>query len=403
MGLALAGLAWGCSGPTAPSSVQPPQRPPTQGPVTPPAQQGQAEPLHSIRGLLIGVPIYDGDFADPFVLSYGEGGYAYATNTSTANVPVVRWQGFDQADYLGDALPHLPAWTQPGLVWAPAVWARPDGTFVLYYTTLDTASGRQCISAATSADPAGPFQDSSTAPMVCPIDKGGAIDPSVVVAPAAPGQAAGTYLLWKSDGNCCALPTAIWSSSLTADGLATGGDPTQLVEASQDWQRGIIEGPSMFADGGELLLFFSGNSWDGADYAIGYARCATVVGPCTLPDDGPWMTSTTFAKGPGAQEFFEGRGALWMVYGAWLPGEVGEPDGQRRIYLDSVTVRDGAPDRIGREAGAFALGRALLPVGIGIAAVVALALAGLWWWRRRHPVRPPPPPSPAGPGVWHGD
>ena len=35
--------------------------------------------------------------------------------------------------YLGDALPALPKWTVSGYQWAPSVWARPDGTFVLYY------------------------------------------------------------------------------------------------------------------------------------------------------------------------------------------------------------------------------------------------------------------------------
>ena len=82
-----------------------------------------------------------------------------------------------RSEKVEDALPQLPAWAKDGGSWAPSVLARGE-TFVLYYTTTDAASGRQCISLAVADRPEGPYADTSTAPLVCPVEDGGAIDPS---------------------------------------------------------------------------------------------------------------------------------------------------------------------------------------------------------------------------------
>ena len=90
-----------------------------------------------------------------------------------------------------------------------------------------------CISRATSANPAGPFVDDSSSAFVCPVSKGGAIDPSVFVA------ADGTpWLLWKSDGDCCSLPTTIYSQQLSPDGLSVVG-PAHRSSGRHRAGRGI--------------------------------------------------------------------------------------------------------------------------------------------------------------------
>ena len=53
----------------------------------------------------------------------------------------------------------------------------------------------------------GPFTDDSSSAFVCPLSQGGAIDPSVFVA------SNGPWLLWKSDGDCCNMPTTIYSQA----------------------------------------------------------------------------------------------------------------------------------------------------------------------------------------------
>jgi len=73
-------------------------------------------PLNLVNAALLGTPIFNADFADPSAYRSPTNLYAYASNTTSANVPVFK---MDQAvgfsgRYLGDALPELPSWTSRG-------------------------------------------------------------------------------------------------------------------------------------------------------------------------------------------------------------------------------------------------------------------------------------------------
>ncbi len=145
LALAIAGLIVSlsaCGDGGAPSTAQgvaATQRPPTKGPEGGP---GTEESLNTIGGLIAGEPLLPGDFADPFVLDQDRVAYVYATNTTDANLPVVRIDNYKEATYLGDGFPTIPSWTSKNFIWAPAVWARPDGQYVLYYAGLDNASNK---------------------------------------------------------------------------------------------------------------------------------------------------------------------------------------------------------------------------------------------------------------------
>lgn len=383
--VALAIIA-GCSSDTDPSAARPGQRPRTGGPAddsgsttgTIPSGtipvEGRPTQLDPSGGLLVGTPVYDGDFADPFVLIEDDTNYVYATNTDDANLPVIVSDGGDEGTYYGDAFPTLPSWTTPGFVWAPAVYARGDG-FVAYYTTADTATKKQCVSRAVAPSPVGPFVDDSTGPMVCQSDLGGTIDPSIVTD--VDGE---SWLLFKNDGNCCGITTSLWSQKLTPDGLGVVGEPTKLIDADQAWEGDLIEAPSLVIADGTYYVFYSANAWDTANYAVGYARCESITGPCTKAE-GPWMTSTAFAKGPGGQEFFAKDGFVWMVYHGWERGQIGYPQGQRRLYLDIVQIADGAPVRVGEETARFLIG--VLVVG-GVVLLGAAVATVVVVRRRRH-------------------
>ena len=288
---------------------------PTKGPIGLDPSKSDGVQLDVLSGLLNDTPIFDGDFADPFALRTADVLYIYASNTETtqyapgAHVPVIslgRDSGFT-GQYLGDAMPTLPKWTVSGFQWAPSVWTRPDGTYVMYYSTPATIplgclsktlptgcvkttngpSSAMCISRATSANPAGPFVDDSSSAFICPLTQGGAIDPSVFVA------SNGTpWLLWKSDGDCCNMPTTIYSQQLSADGLSVVGPAHQLIGATQSWEGNLVEGPSMIQSGNTYWLFYSANMWGTDNYGIGVARCTTVVGPCTKPLTHAWLSST---------------------------------------------------------------------------------------------------------------
>ena len=321
--------------------------------------------LTLIGGILGAKTFYNGDFADPFVLATPSSFYVYASSfkgqDGQANVPVLGiglTQGKYTGRYLGDALPQVPKWSQGAFQWAPAVWSRPDGTYVMYYTTpatiswtcwgaqkpprcVDSANGwtaAACISRATSTSPTGPFVDDSSSPFVCPASQGGAIDPSVYVDNGTP------WLLWKSDGDCCGQPTVIYSQRLSPDGLATAGPAVPLIGATQSWEGGLVEGPAMVESGGTHWLFYSANDWGTPNYSIGVAKCASVSGPCTKPLGQAWLSSSDTKDerdvGPGGAEFFQYGGLVWVVHHGLVAGQTGNA-AERRLYITLVRFPQG--------------------------------------------------------------
>ena len=200
-------------------------------------------------------PDFTGDAADPFVLDTGDSYVAYTTSNAAGNVPILHSQDLLTWETAGDVLPTVGVWVDRSnpRVWAPSVLLTPSG-FVLYYTADDAQSHRQCVGRAVSAVADGPFVDDAARPLVCQVDLGGSIDPSPFVD--SDGQA---YLLWKNDGNCCGLVSALWSQRLAADGLSLeGAGPSQLLAAEERWEKGIVEAPSMVARGLELRVVLFG-------------------------------------------------------------------------------------------------------------------------------------------------
>ena len=300
--------------------------------------QGATARVINLLGPDGGVPLSDGDFADPFVLDTGLIPYGFTTNSRTANVPVSR-PGLRGEVELGDALPEVGSWTEKGLVWAPGVIDLGDDRFVLYYTSKDLESGLQCIGVATSDSAKGPYVDDRGEPFICQRELGGSIDASPVMVDGDP------WLVWKGDGNCCGLPTTLWAQQLGADGTTLVGERHGMAVNDQKWEGPLVEGPSVVVHDGRVHLFYSANRWDTADYSIGHAVCESITGPCEK-DPEPFLASGDEYSGPGGQEFFTDRaGQLWMAFHAWLPGEVGyDNGGQRRLFLERIEFDDsGAP------------------------------------------------------------
>lgn len=387
----------------------PPGRSATKGPIgaNPSLQNGI--PLNILSGLAHDEPVYDGDFADPSGLTSGTTLYLYASSSQRskydpgANVPMValsRGDGFT-GKYLGDALPKLPSWTVPGYQWAPDVWARPNGTYVLYYSTpatiplgclgtppatgcVKTVNGltnAECISRATASSPTGPFVDNSASAFICPLAEGGAIDPAVFV------DSAGTpWLLWKSDGDCCDEATSIYSQQLSPDGLTTVGPPHRLIGATQPWEDQLVEAPTMIQDHDHFWLFYSGSLWGHPTYGIGIARCTSVIGPCTKPLDHAWVASHADGvsdQGPGGQDFYQTGSIVWMVHHGLAPGQTGN-SAQRRLYVDLIAFPNGGLPHVAAREPAAALAAAevyyadpALPKDPNAAYLAVMHLAGV--------------------------
>lgn len=294
-------------------------------------------------------PVIAQDFPDPDTLKVGDTYYAYATNAGGANVQVAESRDLVAWRMLGDALPALPAWAQPGFTWAPEIAQTAGGQgFVLYFTAREEQSQRQCIGAATSPTPQGPFRAAGDAPLVCQRDEGGSIDPASFV------DTDGTrYLLWKSDGNCCGLDTWLYIQRVSPDGLTLEGQPTRLIKQDQIWEGRLVEAPTLWKRGQTYYLFYSANNYAGMDYAVGYATAAQPLGPYRKSPR-PLAASRTKGAvviGPGGQDVAVAPdGSTWLVYHAWDTDLT-----YRTMNIDRLEWRDETPVLDGPSTGPQAL------------------------------------------------
>ncbi|MEP6814090.1 MAG: glycoside hydrolase family 43 protein [Marmoricola sp.] len=304
---------------------------------------------------------YRGDFADPWVTKSGDTYYAYATNTANLNLPVMTskdlltWTArtsYDTKWWHNDGMPRPARWAQDANVvgrtvtrtWAPSVTFVKDH-YVLAYTA--PLAGRRvrknCVSLATATAAQGPFTDSSSGPIVCPSDQG-AIDPQVFVA-----KNTHPYLIWKTEGVVGRESTKLWSRRLgdTGTGFAPGTTQTELLRTAQSWEGHVIENPAMIRIQGLNYLFYSANEYVGSHYAIGYAICRSVNGPCTRPSTTPLLATGGKVSGPGGPAPFVGPdGQLRLGYAAWDAGRMGYPKStrcrpncnQRRLHIAQLRI-----------------------------------------------------------------
>lgn len=299
-------------------------------------------------------PAYNADFADPFVLQDGTSYYGYATNVFEGGVklhiPVIQSNDLATWSKPIDSLPKVGAWGEDGyLTWAPTVHKVSAGRYVMFYANKQAGSspvgqlGKQCIGRAVGPSPTGPFVDNFGGPLIC--DGGGlwAIDPSVYTA--SNGK---RYLLWRQDVN--GSPTAVNHAAireLAADGanFAAGSTTRLLIGRDQEWEKPVLENPVMVELGGKLFLFYSANDWETANYGVGYAECASPLGPCTKKTAaGPWFKSIFAIAGPGGEEFFKRGDELMMAYHTWVVPNVGPSKGKRVLAISRVALNAGVPE-----------------------------------------------------------
>jgi beta-xylosidase len=274
-------------------------------------------------------PVWNHDFPDPFVLKVGGTYYAYATNGGHSHVQTLTSTDLVHWRRGPDALPHVGSWTYAGQTWAPEVLARSDGTYVLYYTA------NLCVGRAVASKPLGPFADTSTRPLVCQSSLGGSIDASPFR-----DDDGRLYLVWKNDGNHIGRQTQIWAQRLSPDGLRLVGPRRAIERNDAPWEAGVVEGPMLWKHDGRYVLFYSGNAFDSDSYAVGYATCATPLGPCRDAPENPILARACRAQGPGHNALLEVGGQTWIVYHAWLPAHAGD---KRVLWIDRLDWRDGKP------------------------------------------------------------
>lgn len=302
--------------------------------------------------LVADAPAYDGDFADPSVLVVGSTYYAYSTNANSDNVPVIESTDLVHWSAIGDAMPILPSWVQGGYTWAPSVVADPAGGYELFFTAYDPAKKHECIGRALGPSPLGPFVGAGSQPFLCQTSLGGAIDPSVYATRGA------DYLVWKSDGET-GQPKEILSQKLGEGDRSFVGSPAVLQVPDQAWEDGNVEGPALASVDGAVYLFFSGNDWTSSNYAIGYARCSSPLGPCSPAGSSPLLGSTASAVGPGGPDVFVVGSQVLLAYAAVPRTDSNDQGDQRRLYLaeiaspgnGAITIAGGTPSSSGSTVG----------------------------------------------------
>ena len=300
------------------------------------------------------VPVFTVDFPDPFVFEHEGRFLAYATN-SGGSVNVQMAESTNLVDWRRieghDAMPELPSWARSGFTWAPEL-LRTDGGYVLYFSARHRESGLQCVGAATSSSPLGPFTSQAAEPLVCQYDLGGTIDGSPFRD--SDGQ---LYFYYKNDGNNPRFgkPTDIFVQRMSPDGLTLIGEPVALLRNDTDWEAHVIEAPTMVRHGEGYTLFFSANhfGWEAdqrlSRYAMGYASCDGPMGPCIDSPDNPVLYSYNNREagclsGPGHQMVFEARGRSFIAFHGWAatPG-CRRTDPRRYMYIAPLGWRGAEP------------------------------------------------------------
>jgi beta-xylosidase len=279
---------------------------------------------------------YARDFPDPFVVWTGREYEALSTTSGLTQVPDLRARDLTSWTGPDDIMPTTPSWATPLSTWGPAVLATGD-SYLLFFTAQVRGTTMHCISYATADSVTGPYRDDRSTPLLCPSERGGAIDPSPFV-----DTDGTTWLLWKNDGVTVRRESAIFSQRLSENGTALVGEPIELIGTDQTWEYPHVEAPSMARVGSTYWLLYSGNWWNDEAYGIGLARCDGPRGPCTKPFDGAVLASRPGAQGPGGAEFVVDEvGRLLVAYHAWL-GEPGYP-GHRALFIALVDTSGDVP------------------------------------------------------------
>ena len=249
----------------------------------------------------------------------------------------------------GDAADAFPIYTSPDLAtWTLVSYVFPSGehpswaasdfwapeihhvgsSYIAYFTARGT-DGMLAVGAATATSATGPFTDLG-APLIHDPSMG-LIDPSEIT------TSGGTpYVLWKEDGNAVGKPTPIHAQQLATDGTSLTGAAATLITNDQAWEGAVTEAPFMVEHGGAFFLFYSGNSYANATYAVGVAQGSSPMGPMTklgtpiLVTGGAWV-------GPGHCSVLDTpAGDTAIIYHAWRAGCVNGPGCGREDLVDTI-------------------------------------------------------------------
>ena len=293
------------------------------------------------------IPIMGGlNFPDPSVIRVPTGWHIFATNAwstpSGESVPAPRakppgakiihvqraftsdWKTFKFSPGV-DALPILPSWAVQvnPRVWAPDVTRLDDGTFVMYYSVaVKSHPNLHCLSYATAKTITDPFIDNSSAPFICPLAHGGAID---IAGYTDEGRTVNRYIVYKIDGNAIGhggacgntvapiVPTPIMLQRVGADGVTLLGNPIEIL-TNTPFDGPYVEAPTLTDMDGKYVLFFSSKCYTSVGYDVQYAIADKITGPYRRSGT-LFKTGVNGMTAPGSMDIaINGERAIWHGY-----------------------------------------------------------------------------------------
>ncbi|MDF8262956.1 glycoside hydrolase family 43 protein [Luteipulveratus flavus] len=286
-------------------------------------------------------PVWDGYFADPFLLDTGDGYVAYGSSepftdsgsrvTALVSADLVTWHSAGTVLQVDAALGTD--------VWAPEV-VHTDGRYWMYYSVGTGIHGHH-LRVATSDGPLGPFVDAGVD--LTPHETF-AIDPHPF------RDVDGTwYLFFARDVLDADRPGTHLAVARMRSMTELEPEVWPVLEPDADWQlyerdRSMygrrldwhtLEGPSVTRRGGRYWLFYSGGSWEGPGYGVSYATADQPFGPWRhAPTQGPAVLSSasTGLRGPGHSSLLPlPDGSTRISFHAW--DSVGT---RRQMYIEPL-------------------------------------------------------------------
>ena len=299
-------------------------------------------------------PVYDGYFADPFVLRCGDRYLAYGTGSIIDGraFEVLESRDLNHWRRVGGAL-QLVAHELGGDYWAPEV-VHAENRFWMYYS-VGTGDVGHHLRVAVADAPEGPFVDQNV--NLTPHERF-AIDPHPLL-----GEDGRWYLFYARD----VLDAPRVGTALAVDAMPTmaslAGRPVAVVSPSADWQLyqrdrpmygGVydwhtLEGPSVAYRQGRYYCLYSAGSWLNESYCVSWAVADHPLGPWTEPDvDRRLLVSVPgHVRGPGHNSLVTTPGGTdLLVYHAW-----DEAMERRQLWIEPLRWTQHGPVTSGRGWG----------------------------------------------------
>ena len=298
-------------------------------------------------------PVFEPDLADPTFVRAADGTfYAYGTeNTWEAGkhhvTPIIMSKDLINWSYVADAFTTKPNWGSANAgVWAPQIFLRDDGKYLLYYSLSTWGDSNPGIGVAISEKPEGPFTDEGKVFRSSESGVGNGIDPFFISAGS--GARKKNYMFWGSF-------QGIYYVEMTDYKTPNWNTKKQIA-------NNMFEAVYIYLYEGKYYFFGSlGSCCEGADsqYRVSVARADAITGPYLTQDGTNILTNgvggTQFLAGnrdygwvgPGhnGEIISDDNGRYFILYHAvevtnpFLPGGAT----RRPLMLDEITWVDGWP------------------------------------------------------------